>query len=240
MLKQPSASYPEQKNYRVADQIMVCILLASNSARRRQLIKLTGWNVNYASADINESRRTGELARDYVKRLAREKARISLPPTRVDYILAADTIVVDGEMIYGKPVDSGEAHSILVALRGRTHQVMTAIYLLNPGNDVGVEDLCVSKVPMRDYSIEELEAYIQSGDPMDKAGAYAIQNREFHPVEAFNGCFASVMGLPLCHLARLAMRFGLVLKESLPERCQATLGYHCSIHEAVRRGDIIG
>ncbi len=93
---------------------------------------------------------------------------------------------------------------------------------------------------MRNYSKEELDAYIRSGDPMDKAGAYAIQNREFHPVEAFSGCFASVMGMPLCHLARIALRFGLTTMEDLPKRCQATLGYQCSIHEAVRRGDIIG
>jgi MAF protein len=219
---------------------MAHILLASNSARRRQLIKLTGWNVTFTSADIDESRRLGEPAREYVTRLAREKAHKYINQTRVDYILAADTVVVNGEIIFGKPVDAGDALAILIALRGHTHQVLTALTLMNPGKGEEVEDLCISEVPMRSYSTEELEAYIRSGDPMDKAGAYAIQNREFHPVEAFSGCFASVMGMPLCHLERSALRCGLVPMENLSKRCQETLGYTCSIHEAVRRGDIIG
>jgi septum formation protein len=219
---------------------MKTILLASNSARRRQLIQLTGWDVAYTSADINESRRPGEPAREYVARLAREKANTILNQNPGDYILAADTIVVDGETIYGKPIDIGEARSILMALRGHTHQVMTAIILINHTDMEVIEELCVSDVPMRCFSIEEVTAYIQSGDPMDKAGAYAIQSQEFHPVEAFNGCYASVMGLPLCHLERGALKLGLVTQESLAKSCQATLGYECTIHAAIRRGDIIG
>jgi septum formation protein len=219
---------------------MAQILLASNSARRRQLIKLTGWNVSYASTDIDESRQPGEPARVYVTRLAGEKAHKMLNQTQADYILAADTIVVDGETIFGKPFNTDDALAILSALRGHTHQVMTALTLIYPGKGMEVEDLCVSEVPMRNYTVEELKAYIGSGDPMDKAGAYAIQNREFHPVEAFSGCFASVMGMPLCHMARIALRCGLTPRRDLPKSCQATLGYQCSIHEAVRRGDIIG
>ncbi len=219
---------------------MAQILLASNSARRRQLIKLTGWNIVHASADIDERRQPGEPAREYVTRLAGEKAHKMLNQTRADYILAADTIVVDGETIFGKPVDSEDALAILTALRGHTHQVMTAITLITTSDVKVVEDLCVSEVPMRHYSKEELEAYIRTKDPMDKAGAYAIQNRKFHPVDVFSGCFASVMGMPLCHLARIALRCGLTTLEDLPKCCQETLGYQCTIHEAVRRGDIIG
>jgi MAF protein len=218
---------------------MTRILLASNSARRRQLIKLTGWDVVYTSADIDETRRPAESAREYVARLAREKACSVLLHTQAEWILAADTIVVDQETIYGKPTDAEDARSILWALRGHTHQVMTALTLTNRVNIVSNEDLCESSVPMRCYTEAELAAYIESGDPMDKAGAYAIQNCEFHPSDAFNGCFASVMGMPLCHLERCALKLGLVIKVGLAERCQATLGYHCPIHEAVLRGDII-
>jgi MAF protein len=219
---------------------MTSILLVSNSARRRQLINLTGWIVCFDSADIDESRQPGEPAREYVTRLAREKAAAISGSPRAGYLLAADTIVVDGETIYGKPSSDDDARSILKALRGHTHQVMTAITLVDHGKNTEISDLCVSDVPMRSYSDAELEKYIKSSDPMDKAGAYAIQNREFHPVEDFTGCFASVMGMPLCHLARSALKVGLLPSKGLAERCQAVLGYKCTIHEAVRRGDIIG
>ncbi len=93
---------------------------------------------------------------------------------------------------------------------------------------------------MRDYSDAEIETYIASGDAMDKAGAYAIQNASFHPVINFKGCYASVMGMPLCHLTRTAQKLGLIVTSGLPSRCQATLGYECRIHDAILRGDIIG
>jgi septum formation protein len=219
---------------------MTRILLASNSARRRQLITLTGWEVTYTSADIDESRQPDEPARQYVARLAHEKASRALQTTHEEVILAADTIVVDHETIYGKPSDNEEARKILLSLRGHIHQVMTAITLVDRENDIRITNLCESSVPMRQYTATELDTYILSGDPMDKAGAYAIQNREFHPVEAFNGCFASVMGIPLCHLERSALKLGLSVKEGLANRCQATLGYHCAIYKDVLRGDIIG
>jgi septum formation protein len=219
---------------------MTSILLASNSARRRQLIHLTGWEVTYASADIDETRYPGEMARDYVTRMAREKSQAIHDRNQAENILSADTIVVDGETIYGKPADGADARSILMALRGHAHQVMTAITLIGCNGGKEIQDLCVSDVRIRSFTTGELEAYIQSGDPMDKAGAYAIQNQAFHPVEGFTGCFASVMGMPLCHLARMANKLGLTLDEDLAGKCQMALGYPCTIHEAVRRGDIIG
>jgi septum formation protein len=219
---------------------MTRILLGSNSDRRRQLIKLTGWEVTYTSANIDESRQPGETARNYVARLALEKANAVLQHASAEVILAADTIVVDSETIYGKPADEEDARSILWALRGHTHKVMTALTLVDRVYDSTIKDLCESSVPMRMYTEGELDIYIRSGDPLDKAGAYAIQNQQFHPVETFTGCYASVMGLPLCHLQRSALLLGVVTQPGLAERCQATLGYHCHIHAAVLRGDIIG
>jgi len=99
--------------------------------------------------------------------------------------------------------------------------------------------LSVSDVPMRAYSDVELEAYVQTGDPLDKAGGYAIQNAEFHPVEKFDGCFASVMGLPLCHLTRSLKKMGLSPETNVPDLCQATLAYDCSIYNAVLRDDTL-
>lgn len=221
-------------------QTMNPVLLASNSARRRQLIRLTGWDVRLTSADIDESRKPDEPAREYVLRLAREKAYAIQTSGQEALLVTADTIVVDGETIYGKPLSATDARDTLWALRGHTHQVMTAIALVNPGDQTMVTDLCISNVPMRTYTSTEVDAYITSGDPMDKAGAYAIQNKQFHPVMEFNGCFASVMGMPLCHLSRTAARLGQIVDDGIPERCQAALDYTCGIYEAVLRGDIIG
>jgi septum formation protein len=219
---------------------MIKILLASNSARRRQLIKLTGWEVTLTSADIDEGRKRDEPAREYVLRLAREKAAAMHPFDQETLILAADTIVVDQETIYGKPVNVKNASDILWALRGHTHQVMTALALGNSKNQTMTTDLCVSTVPMRAYTAAEVDAYIRSGDPMDKAGAYAIQNKQFHPVMGFTGCFASVMGMPLCHLSRTASRIGLTVDDGIPQRCQTELNYICAVYKAILQGDIIG
>jgi septum formation protein len=216
------------------------VLLASNSARRRQLIKLTGWDVALTSADINETRKPNEPAQLYVLRLAREKADAIQSSDQVTLILAADTIVVDRETIYGKPASATDARDILWALRGHTHQVMTAIALVDRKNQELIKDLCISNVPMRTYTVAEVDAYIMSGDPMDKAGAYGIQNKQFHPVKGFSGCFASVMGMPLCHLSRTAAKIGLTVDDKIPQRCQAALDYTCAIYKAVLRGDIIG
>ncbi|MBN2256234.1 MAG: septum formation protein Maf [Anaerolineaceae bacterium] len=219
---------------------MARVILASSSARRRDLIKLTDWEVSLMSPDIDESRRSGEKAREYVMRLAREKAAQILSSVDTDYILTADTIVVDRETVYGKPEDENDARRMLKELCAHTHQVMTAIVLVNVAKWNSISDLCESSVTMRSFSAFEIESYLASGDAMDKAGAYAIQNREFHPVEVFSGCFASVMGMPLCHLKRSASKLGLTIRDGLVERCQTMLDYHCPIHEAVLRGDIIG
>jgi len=101
-------------------------------------------------------------------------------------------------------------------------------------------ELCASAVPMRDYTDDEISQYIASGDPLDKAGAYAIQHPVFAPVINFNGCYASVMGLPLCHLARMLQHAGMPADDEIPDRCQKYLHYSCTIYPAVWRGDNVG
>ncbi len=103
-----------------------------------------------------------------------------------------------------------------------------------------ITDLCVTDVPMRNYSDEEIEAYVLSGDPLDKAGAYAIQHREFHPVENMKGCYASVMGLPLCHLIRVLQRMGVYPGADIPAACQSLLQYQCPVSPAILRGELVG
>jgi septum formation protein len=93
---------------------------------------------------------------------------------------------------------------------------------------------------MRPYSDEEIDVYVASGDPLDKAGAYAIQHADFHPVENFSGCYASVMGLPLCHLVRTLCKMGIAPPADVPAACQAHLQYTCPISAAILRGETIG
>ena len=216
------------------------LILASNSPRRKQLLALGGWRFNVLVADVDESQLPDEAPGDYVLRVAEKKARKSAEKAYdQNVIVAADTAVVEGGEILGKPLDERDAVHMLKRLRGHTHQVFTGLALLRVNDDYALTDLTVTDVPMREYSNEEIEAYVQSGDPLDKAGAYAIQHPRFHPVENLEGCFASVMGLPLCRLAYLLQKYDIVPESSVGIRCQAELQYDCSISSAILRGELI-
>ena len=221
---------------------MPFLILASSSPRRRQLLALTGWEFEILPVNIDETPLAGEPPGDYVVRLATGKARQAGSLAQAgQLVLASDTTVADGSILLGKPADAAEAAGMLEQLRGRTHQVYTAIVILDPQSGRLSSDLCVSLVPMRTYRDDEIAAYIASGDPLDKAGAYAIQHPGFNPVEQFAGCFASVMGLPLCHLIRITRKMGLIFPAShVPQACQAALAYTCPIYERVLGGENVG
>ncbi len=217
------------------------LVLASNSPRRRELLRLGGWKFDTRPAEVDESLRPGETPDMYVLRLARSKAQMCAETALQDeIILAADTTVADGESILGKPKDPAEAMAMLRSLRGHNHQVQTGIAVLRQSDGTLVTDLCITEVPMRAYRDEEIDAYVASGDPLDKAGAYAIQNAEFHPVERFGGCYASVMGLPLCHLSRSMRKLGIAPTTDIAAECQSALRYACPIFPAVLRGEMVG
>lgn len=210
------------------------LILASNSPRRKQLLALTGWEFEVQPADINEDPLPSENPGDYVLRLAGGKAReVARMAGGSGIILAADTTVVDEDAILGKPADAAEAASMLRGLRGHTHQVYTGLAVCRSRADHLLTDLCVTDVPMRHYPDEEMEAYVASGDPLDKAGAYAIQHPQFHPVENIAGCFASVMGLPLCHLARSLKKIGVAAPVNIPAACQSALDYDCPVWQTI-------
>ncbi|MFZ5909266.1 MAG: Maf family protein [Chloroflexota bacterium] len=214
------------------------LVLASNSPRRRQLLALGGWVFSVAVADVDESQRPGEAPGDYVLRLAETKARVSASKAPgMSVVIAADTAVVDGDEIMGKPADARDAARMLEQLRGHTHQVYTGLALLRPSDGSTLTDLSVTDVPMRDYSDAEIAAYVQTGDPLDKAGAYAIQHPGFQPVQGMAGCFASVMGLPLCRLTWLLGQFGVAPETDVASLCQAEIKYDCPISRAVLRGE---
>jgi MAF protein len=213
-------------------------VLASNSPRRKQLFGLGGWDFTVIVADIDETPFEDESPREYVIRLAQAKALAIQPRAESDaVILGSDTTVVDGNEILGKPVDEADARRILKQLRGRVHQVYTAIAILH--GDKIVTDLSITDVPMRNYSDAEIEAYIQTGDPMDKAGAYAIQHPEFKPVSVLEGCRASVMGLPMCHVLRTLSQFDIVASADVPSACQSLLQYDCKVSPAVLSGELV-
>ena len=209
------------------------ILLASNSPRRKELLALGGWPYHVQPADVDETPLAGELPGAYVLRLAESKARAAAGVETSQLVLAADTTVVDGGSLLGKPRHAAEAGEMLRRLRGRTHQVFTALAVLPASGERVLTDLCITAVPMRAYSDAEIEAYVASGDPLDKAGAYAIQHAGFHPVESLAGCYANVVGLPLCHLANMLFRQGLPVRADLPQVCQSAPGYRCPVYQQI-------
>jgi len=217
------------------------LILASNSPRRRELLALSGWMFHVRPSDVDENLRPGEAPGAYVLRLAETKARAAAALAHPGQIvLAADTaVVVDGDIL-GKPRHVAEAAAMLKQLRGRSHQVYTGLAVLDPAVGNFATDLCVTEVPMRAYADAEIDAYVASGDPLDKAGAYAIQHAGFHPVEKLAGCYASVMGLPLCHLVRTLRRLDVQPRGDVPAACQAALNYSCPISPAVLRGEGVG
>ncbi len=200
------------------------IILASGSPRRRELLAKAGYVFERQSADIDEAVLPNEAPDVYTLRVSREKAeavRAAVPTDAV--IITADTSVVDDGQILGKPTDAADATAMLQQLRGRTHQVITAFSVLDVATGRLQQDLVSTDVTMRDYGDDEIAAYVSSGDPMDKAGAYAIQNPEFAPVASIRGCYANVVGLPVCKVVALLTAMGHAAPQPLacefPAQC---------------------
>ena len=175
------------------------LILASASPRRQELLRSAGIPFEARPADIDETRRDGETAREYVLRLAEAKARAAATPGET--VLGADTVVVVDDRILGKPADRDEAGAMLRLLSGRTHRVMTAVCLLR--SDECRTFVETTSVRFRELGESEIQAYVNSGDPLDKAGAYGIQGGAGHFVERIDGCWFNAVGLPLTRLQGL-------------------------------------
>lgn len=185
------------------------LILASQSPRRRRLIELFGLPVQTTIAAVDEDSIDHPDPATNVVQTAQLKAEAVGDQFADGIIIAADTTVaLDGEML-NKPADDAEAQNMLRRLRGRVHQVYTGIALLQSDSRRCETTVCTTDVYMRDYTGEEIEQYIRSGDPFDKAGAYAIQNTAFRPVSQIRGCYTNVVGLPLCQLQIMLGRFGV-------------------------------
>jgi len=216
---------------------MTRLVLASASPRRRALIQLLGVSFAVATADVDEESVTDPDPARNVVETARLKAKaVAQALAGAAIVIGADTTVAcDGEML-NKPVDAADATDMLRRLRGRTHQVHTGLALLETATGRWVTDVATVDVPMRAYSEAEIARYVASGDPLDKAGAYAIQHPEFRPVSALKGCYAGVVGLPLCHLVRSLRRLGVELTGDIATACQKETQYDCPIYQSVLEG----
>ena len=171
------------------------LILASASPRRRELLAAAGVSCVSDAADVDESVRAGESPAAYAERLAREKAALVAARHPGALVLGADTVVVVDDEILGKPADAADARRMLKRLSGRTHDVMTAVAVARDG--VILSCVEYSTVEMRKISEKEVQAYVLTGEPMDKAGAYAIQGGAGPFVCRFSGDFDTIVGLPV-------------------------------------------
>jgi MAF protein len=210
------------------------LILASGSPRRQELIQLLGQPWQVIVADVDESSIDHPDPAVNVIQTAQLKAEaVSLLAPANAVIIAADTIVVLDNQVLGKPAGEEEARTMLRQLRGRNHQVFTGLTIINKASGQTVTDAAAIDVPMRDYSDQEIESYIATGDPLDKAGSYAIQHPGFQPVTDFSGCFAGVVGLPLCHLVRSLRKCDIAIEMDIAAVCQAHHRYDCPVFETI-------
>jgi septum formation protein len=187
------------------------LVLASASPRRRELLRWLVGEYDLDTAHVDESPRQGEPARVLVARLARAKAEAVAARRPDAWILGADTIVeIDGDIL-GKPADAGDAVAMLARLSGREHHVLTGFTLLAPGGEQR-SDTVESRVLFRPLDDTRIASYVATGEPLDKAGAYAIQGRGAALVARVDGSFTNVIGLPLDEVGAVLREAGLLAR----------------------------
>jgi septum formation protein len=209
------------------------LILASGSPRRRELMALLEVPFEVRVPAVEEQPQPGEVPAMLPQRLSKIKAQWVARQVGAGIVVAADTIVVHKGEILGKPRDAGHAVAMLRRLRGERHLVLSGVTVIDVGAGKQITELCESKVWLRSMDDAEIAAYVASGDPLDKAAAYAIQNAAFAPVVRVVGCPANVMGLPVCHVVRNLRRLGLELPPTPPTRCEMRYGYMCALAEYV-------
>lgn len=185
------------------------IVLASASPRRQELLRSAGISFTVQPADIDETPRAGEAPRDCAERLAREKALAVFRIRPPEYVLGADTIVVIDGMILGKPRDVGDARRMLRLLAGRTHSVITGVCVFGPAaTETTASETTL--VTMCELSDDEIRDYVATGEPMDKAGAYAIQGLASRWISRIEGDYSNVVGLPVALVYRMLRERGAI------------------------------
>jgi septum formation protein len=186
------------------------IILASNSPRRRELLDAVGIDFEVIPADVDESMETGETVGDHVMRLASQKAWAISSREPGAVVVGADTIVVVENAVLGKPADEADAARMLGLLSGTRHEVLTGIAVITPQSQEAFAQVVRTAVEMRTLDPAEIAAYVATGEPMDKAGAYAIQGMASAFVMRVEGSYSNVVGLPTAELVGLLMTLGAV------------------------------
>jgi nucleoside triphosphate pyrophosphatase len=184
------------------------MILASSSPRRAELLRASGISFRVQSANVDEAVQVGESSHEYVTRLAREKAAaVSQLCSERAIVLGADTIVVVENELIGKPVDENDASRMLRMLSGKWHEVLTGVALITPSEMS--TDSATTRVKFASMSDQEIEWYVSSGEPADKAGAYAIQGLASRFVERIEGSYSNVVGLPVETVWKMVKSMGL-------------------------------
>ncbi len=187
------------------------VVLASNSPRRRELLKQIGLTFSIDPADVDERVLPGENPKEYTVRVALDKARAAAARANGALVIAADTIVVLDSVILGKPEGTADAERMLSLLSGRDHLVITGIAVLDSASGRTLADAATTRVWFRQLDSEEIKAYVATGEPLDKAGAYGIQDKGALLVSRIDGCYFNVVGLPLALLAQKLPLVGINL-----------------------------
>ncbi len=187
------------------------IILASNSPRRRDILRQIGLDFVQRPVDLNEKIKHGESPEDYAGRVSLDKARVAAENAGSGVVIAADTIVALDNHILGKPADARDAHRMLTLLSGRMHRVITGLTVMNAATGKTVTRTSSTKVWFRELSADEIAAYIATGEPLDKAGAYGIQEKGALLVSRIDGCYFNVVGLPLALLGQILRDFGITI-----------------------------
>lgn len=186
------------------------IILASASPRRVELLSSAGIEFEVAPGDVDEVLLSGETPEDHVVRLARAKAEDVARKAGGRFYVGADTIVVCEGEIMGKPKDSADAERMLNKLSGISHEVITGFAVYDKERDGVITDAVRTRVYFKHLRDEEIRAYIATGCPFDKAGAYAIQGGAAHMVQKIEGSYSNVVGLPLCEVVDALRRMGAI------------------------------
>ena len=195
----------------MSDKTDPVIILASNSPRRRELLRQIGLSFITAPSDIDEEVEAGESPENYAVRVALDKAKAAAARVGNGIVIGADTIVVLDDNILGKPVDSIDAERMLSLLSGRMHTVITGLAITEADIGKTLTGRAFTRVWFRDLSKEEITSYVECGEPLDKAGAYGIQGKGALLVKRIEGCYFNVVGLPLSLLGELLQNFNVRL-----------------------------
>jgi septum formation protein len=189
------------------------LILASASPRRAELLRAAGIEFDVMSANVDETMDVEDTPEGYVRRVAQLKAEAVLPRAGERPVLGADTIVIVDQTVLGKPSDIADAGRMLRLLAGREHSVMTGVCLINPAAESGRVQLSMTRTSVGFAALtdEEISWYVASGEPMDKAGAYAIQGLASRFVTRIDGSYSNVVGLPVALVYDLCTRAGLLV-----------------------------